>query len=218
MGDPVFLSIVSFTDIFKLRPGRTALVFLYIVRGFCNYGARRWPRLSRTSIFIFVLRNAFVIIVLTIASKLWLNPLNVGKKPKYPISILKDVPRGFQHMRQPKLNTGLLSAIAPELPVSVISCWLGHWYRRHHRHLRSHRNVCRRTHARLISPQLPADSFILHLFSFYWIPNAALSAVIIHAVGDLIASPKAAYQFWLVQPLELFQAGTYTRRSYGPGS
>ncbi|GAA5931904.1 hypothetical protein JCM1841_006791 [Sporobolomyces salmonicolor] len=38
--------------------------------------------------------------------------------------------------------------------------------------------------------------------AFYWIPNAALSAVIIHAVLDLIASPKQAYAFWKVSPLE----------------
>ncbi|CEQ42580.1 SPOSA6832_04407, partial [Sporobolomyces salmonicolor] len=34
------------------------------------------------------------------------------------------------------------------------------------------------------------------------IPNAALAAVIIEAVGGLIASPPQAYAFWLVSPLE----------------
>jgi len=38
--------------------------------------------------------------------------------------------------------------------------------------------------------------------AFYWIPNAALSAVIIHAVGDLIASPRQVYGFWKVSPIE----------------
>ena len=38
--------------------------------------------------------------------------------------------------------------------------------------------------------------------AFYWIPNAALSAVIIHAVGDLIASPPQVYSFWKVNPIE----------------
>ncbi|GAA5959499.1 hypothetical protein JCM21900_004521 [Sporobolomyces salmonicolor] len=38
--------------------------------------------------------------------------------------------------------------------------------------------------------------------AFYWIPNAALAAVIIEAVGGLIASPPQAYAFWLVSPLE----------------
>ncbi|EAQ93642.1 hypothetical protein CHGG_01877 [Chaetomium globosum CBS 148.51] len=37
---------------------------------------------------------------------------------------------------------------------------------------------------------------------FYYIPNASLAAVIIHAVGDLITPPNTVYQFWLVSPLE----------------
>ncbi|KAI3329439.1 sulfate permease [Xylariaceae sp. AK1471] len=37
---------------------------------------------------------------------------------------------------------------------------------------------------------------------FYYIPNAALSGVIIHAVGDLITAPNTVYQFWRVSPLE----------------
>ncbi|KAK4144730.1 sulfate transporter family-domain-containing protein [Dichotomopilus funicola] len=39
---------------------------------------------------------------------------------------------------------------------------------------------------------------------FYYIPSASLSAVIIHAVGDLITPPNTVYQFWLVSPLEVF--------------
>ncbi|KAL7275907.1 hypothetical protein RUND412_001126 [Rhizina undulata] len=44
---------------------------------------------------------------------------------------------------------------------------------------------------------------------FYYIPQAALSAVIIHAVGDLITPPNTVYKFWLVSPLEviIFFAG-----------
>ncbi|GAA5946684.1 hypothetical protein JCM3765_000348 [Sporobolomyces pararoseus] len=38
--------------------------------------------------------------------------------------------------------------------------------------------------------------------AFYWIPNAALAAVIIHAVLDLVASPATVYSFWKVSPLE----------------
>ena len=44
---------------------------------------------------------------------------------------------------------------------------------------------------------------------FFYIPNAALSAVIIHAVGDVITPPKVIFQFWRVSPLEvpIFLAG-----------
>ncbi|KAL1914562.1 uncharacterized protein VTP21DRAFT_8187 [Calcarisporiella thermophila] len=49
---------------------------------------------------------------------------------------------------------------------------------------------------------------ILALFvltpAFYYIPNSALAAVIIHAVGDLIVGPKALKQFWRVNPFEVF--------------
>ncbi|KAL8774739.1 MAG: hypothetical protein Q9209_000678 [Squamulea sp. 1 TL-2023] len=38
---------------------------------------------------------------------------------------------------------------------------------------------------------------------FFYIPNSALSAVIIHAVGDLITPPNTVYQFWRVNPLEV---------------
>jgi sodium-independent sulfate anion transporter 11 len=44
---------------------------------------------------------------------------------------------------------------------------------------------------------------------FFYIPSAALSAVIIHAVGDLITPPNTLYQFWRVSPLDvpIFFAG-----------
>jgi sodium-independent sulfate anion transporter 11 len=38
---------------------------------------------------------------------------------------------------------------------------------------------------------------------FYYIPSATLSAVIIHAVGDLITPPNTLYQFWRVSPIEV---------------
>merc|ERR1711939_920883 len=38
---------------------------------------------------------------------------------------------------------------------------------------------------------------------FFYIPNPVLSAVIIHAVGDLITPPNTVYQFWRVSPLEV---------------
>lgn len=44
---------------------------------------------------------------------------------------------------------------------------------------------------------------------FYYIPNASLAAVIIHAVGDLITPPNTVYQYWRVSPIEvpIFFAG-----------
>lgn len=44
---------------------------------------------------------------------------------------------------------------------------------------------------------------------FFYIPSASLSAVIIHAVGDIITPPNTIYQFWRISPLEviIFFAG-----------
>ncbi|KAH8676738.1 putative sulfate permease 2 [Tricladium varicosporioides] len=56
---------------------------------------------------------------------------------------------------------------------------------------------------------------------FFYIPSASLSAVIIHAVGDLITPPNTVYQFWRVSPLEvpIFFAGVivtvFTTIEYG---
>ncbi|KAI9803479.1 MAG: hypothetical protein M1825_001822 [Sarcosagium campestre] len=46
---------------------------------------------------------------------------------------------------------------------------------------------------------------------FFYIPSAGLSAVIIHAVGDLITPPNTVYQFWRVSPFEviIFFAGVF---------
>ncbi|CAF1411139.1 unnamed protein product [Adineta steineri] len=37
---------------------------------------------------------------------------------------------------------------------------------------------------------------------FYWVSQASLAAVIIHAVGDLIIEPSTLKQFWQVSPIE----------------
>ncbi|EAA28274.3 hypothetical protein GE21DRAFT_6078 [Neurospora crassa] len=46
---------------------------------------------------------------------------------------------------------------------------------------------------------------------FFYIPNSALAAMIIHAVGDLITPPREVYKFWLTSPLEvvIFFAGVF---------
>lgn len=44
---------------------------------------------------------------------------------------------------------------------------------------------------------------------FFYIPNATLAGVIIHAVGDLVTPPNTVYQFWKISPIEvlIFFAG-----------
>ncbi|KAI8376374.1 sulfate transporter family-domain-containing protein [Radiomyces spectabilis] len=40
--------------------------------------------------------------------------------------------------------------------------------------------------------------------AFYYIPDAILAAVIIHAVADLVSGPKFLRQLWYINPFELF--------------
>lgn len=220
--------------------GLTALFFLYAIQYFFQWLPTRYPKTARIAFFISILRNAFVIIVLTIASRLWLgNPIADYKK--FPISILGPVPRGFQHIGQPNVSTRLLSDLAPDLPVSVIVLLLEHiaisksFGRLNNYKINPNQELIAIGVTNLVGPCFGAyaatGSFsrsaiksrsgvrtplagwvtgILVLIAiyaltgvFYYIPSAALSAVIIHAVGGLIASPRVLYKYWLVNPLEL---------------
>ncbi|AEO60713.1 hypothetical protein MYCTH_2310241 [Thermothelomyces thermophilus ATCC 42464] len=46
---------------------------------------------------------------------------------------------------------------------------------------------------------------------FFYIPSAGLSALIIHAVGDLISPPREVYKYWKTSPIEfvIFFAGVF---------
>lgn len=243
--DPTYKVIVN---TFKALPetnlnaafGLPALAFLYAVRSFCQWLPRRYPKTARWAFFASVLRNAFVIIVLTIVSRVWVGE-NYKDPKKYPISILKTVPSGFQHMGEPNLSTSLLSDLAGQIPVSTIVLLLEHiaisksFGRLNNYKINPNQELIAigvtNTAGSAFGAYAATGSFsrsaiksksgvrtplagwvtgvlvLIALYaltgSFYWIPNAALSAVIIHAVGDLIATPRVLYKFWLVSPFEL---------------
>ena len=218
--------------------GIPALVFLYFIRSACNYIAKRYPKYARVAFFVSVLRSAFVIIVLTIASRVWLGP---EQKSDYPITIINHVPRGFRNMGQPSLPQDVTSAIGPNLPASVILLLLEHiaisksFGRLNNYKINPNQELIAIGVTNLIGPcfggyaatgsfsrsavksksgvRTPLAGWItaivvliaIYALSgvFFWIPKAALSAVIIHAVGDLIAPPSLLYKFWLMNPLEL---------------
>ena len=75
--------------------------------------------------FMSVFRNAFVIVVLTFASWLYARHRK-DAHGNYPIKILKDVTRGFQHLGPPTIDPKLISALASELPVATIILFLEH--------------------------------------------------------------------------------------------
>ncbi|GAA5840778.1 hypothetical protein JCM9279_001217 [Rhodotorula babjevae] len=218
--------------------GLSGLLFLYLARWSLTRLERRSrnPIVKKIAFFALTLRTAFVIIFLTVFSWVYVR----GKSKPFPISILGDVPSGFQHMGQPKLPTDLMSKIAPQLPVSTIILLLEHiaiaksFGRVNNYKIDPNQELIAIGVSNLVGTLFNAypatGSFsrsaikakagvrtplagmftgvcvVIALYAltgaFYWIPNAALAAVIIHAVLDLIASPRQVYAFWKVSPLE----------------
>lgn len=111
--------------------GLSALFLLYAIRIFCNFMSKKQPLRKKLWFFVSTLRMAFVILLYILIS--WLankdieglhNAKNDLKQARF--KILGRVPRGFQHAGAPKMNTELLSAIAPDLPVTIIVLILEH--------------------------------------------------------------------------------------------
>lgn len=223
--------------------GLTALTLLYLIRATCNFGARKWPARRQSFFFIATLRTVFVILLYVMIS--WLVNMNRRSKPLF--TILGNVPRGFQHAQVPTMNSEILSALASELPASVIVLIIEHiaiaksFGRVNHYQINPSQEMIAIGITNVLGPFLGAypttGSFsrtainskagvrtplgglvsaiivLLAIYAlpavFFYIPNAALSAVIIHAVGDLITPPNTVYQFWKISPLEvlIFFAG-----------
>ncbi|KIL68649.1 hypothetical protein M378DRAFT_71186 [Amanita muscaria Koide BX008] len=218
--------------------GVTGLVSLYAIRSLCSQLSKRFPRRGRIFFFISVMRNGFVIIVLTIAA--WLYCRHRGPAGKYPIKILQNVPSGFKHVGQPYIDRQLLASLAPELPVATIILLLEHiaigksFGRLNNYRINPNQELIAigvtntvgscfgaypatgsfsRTALKSKSGvRTPAGGVVTAIVvivslygltpAFYWIPTAGLSAVVFHAVADLVASPAQVYSFWRISPLE----------------
>ncbi|OCH95309.1 sulfate permease [Obba rivulosa] len=219
--------------------GIPALISLYIIRWACERLAKRYPSRARWFFFMSVFRNAFVIVVLTIAAWLYTRHKQ-DASGKYPIKILETVPRGFKHVGQPNIDPQLIKSLASELPVATIILLLEHiaisksFGRVNGYKINPNQELIAigvtNTIGTLFGAYPATGSFsrsalqsksgsrtpaaglfsalvvIVALYgltpAFYWIPSAALSAVIVHAVADLVASPKHVYSFWRVSPVE----------------
>ncbi|KIJ98420.1 hypothetical protein K443DRAFT_9159 [Laccaria amethystina LaAM-08-1] len=220
--------------------GLTGLVALYAIRYTCLKLERRFPHRARIFFFISVFRNAFVMLILTLAA--WLYCRHRSVHGKYPIKILLTVPSGFKEVKQPTITRKLISALGPKLPVATIILFLEHiaisksfgrinGYKINPNQeliaigvtntigscfgaypatgsfsrsaLKSKSGV--RTPLAGIYTAIVVIVALYGLTSaFFWIPTAALSAIIIHAVADLVASPAQVYSYWRVSPLEFF--------------
>ncbi|KAF2119312.1 sulfate permease-like protein [Lophiotrema nucula] len=225
--------------------GLTALTMLYTIRIFCSWMTKKQPHRKKLWFFLSTLRMAFVILLYILIS--WLSNRHVKDAKKAKFKILGKVPRGFQHAGAPVMNTELLSAIAPDIPVTIIVLILEHiaisksFGRINNYVINPSQELVAVGFTNILGPFLGAypatGSFsrtaikskagvrtplagiftaiivLLALYAltrvFYYIPSAALSAIIIHAVGDLITPPNVVYQFWETSPLEvlIFFAG-----------
>lgn len=218
--------------------GLTTLFMLYSIRSLCKYLAKRNPQKQKMFFFLSTLRTVFVILLYTMIS--WLA--NRGRDSKHTrFKILLNVPRGFQNAHVPMLNSEIASAIASDLPASVIVLLIEHiaisksFGRVNNYTINPSQEMVAIGVTNLLGPFLggyPATgSFsrtaikskagvrtpfagvitavvvLLAIYAlpavFYYIPSATLSAVIIHAVGDLITPPNTLYQFWRVSPIEV---------------
>ncbi|POR31356.1 Sulfate permease 2 [Tolypocladium paradoxum] len=225
--------------------GLTALTMLYLIRGVCAHMAKRQPQRAKVYFFISTLRTVFVILLYTAISA----AVNVSRQKNPMFSIIKTVPRGFQHAAVPEVNVDIIKSFASELPAAVIVMLIEHisisksFGRINNYVIDPSQELVAIGVTNLLGPFLGAypatGSFsrtaikskagvrtpfagvitavvvLLALYAlttvFYYIPNAALSAVIIHAVGDVITPPKVIFQFWRVSPLEvpIFLAGVF---------
>lgn len=186
-----------------------------------------------------------MILVLTLAAWLYTRHRR-SASGKYPIKILQTVPAGFKHVGQPSIDSDLIAALAPNLPVATIILLLEHiaiskcmWIIRRIVVVYSPTDILTafgRLNGYKINPnqeliaigvtntvgscfgaypatgsfsrsalksksgvRTPAAGIITAIVvivalygltpAFFWIPTAGLSAVIIHAVADLVASP-----------------------------
>ncbi|BFZ58073.1 hypothetical protein PYCC9005_005131 [Savitreella phatthalungensis] len=102
--------------------GITALVMLYAIKWGLEGAAKRLPHRAKTFFFISTMRTAFVILLYTLIS--WLYNRNHKKNPK--ISILKTVPRGFQHIGVPELNSTIIDTFVKKLPSACIVLLIEH--------------------------------------------------------------------------------------------
>ncbi|KAI0319824.1 sulfate permease [Amylostereum chailletii] len=219
--------------------GLTGLFALYAIRIVCDKLSKRYPRRARILFFVSVFRNAFVIVILTLAAWLYTRH-RVDSKGKYPIKILKKVPAGFQHVGSPVIDSALVTALAPKLPVATIILLLEHiaisksfgrlnGYKidpnqeliaigvtnvvgtvfnaypatgSFSRSALKSKSGVRTPAAGILSGIVVIVALYGLTPAFFWIPSAGLSAIIIHAVADLVAKPSQVYRFWRISPLE----------------
>lgn len=242
----VFINTLKHLDQTRLDAamGLSALVLLYFIRWACtSWALKRYPKRSKSLFFVSTLRTAFVMLFYTMIS--WLVNMNRRHDPMF--KILGRIPRGFQHIGLPKVNSEIIGTFASELPATVIVLLIEHiaisksFGRLNNYTINPSQELIAIGFTNILGPffgaypatgsfsrtaikskagvrtpfagVITAALVLLAIYAltavFFYIPQAALSAVIIHAVGDLITPPSTVYKFWMINPVEviIFLAG-----------
>ncbi|KAL9085110.1 MAG: hypothetical protein Q9165_007754 [Trypethelium subeluteriae] len=207
--------------------GLTALFMLYAIRSAANYGSKRFPNQRKLLFYVNTLRTIFVILLYTLIS--WLVNRHHRSKPKF--KILGTVPRAFAGDLPATVIVLLIEHISiaksfgrvnnyqinpsQELVAIGVSNLLGPFLGAYPA-TGSFSRTAIKSKAGVRTPFAGVITAVVVLIAlygltavFFYIPQASLSGVIIHAVLDLITPPNTVYQFWRISPLEvvIFFAG-----------
>lgn len=103
--------------------GISALVYVYTVKYTSQYLMRRYPQHNR---WIFFFNTSRSIVVLVFGTLICFMINHFGHFEKSPISIIGDVPAGFNHMAVPTIKMDLLSFFISDLPGIVVLIVMEH--------------------------------------------------------------------------------------------
>lgn len=220
--------------------GLVCLFLLFFFKYLFEFLIKRYPRHKKWFFYASNMRAAVIIIFSTLIS--WgvcRNSYDPVAK-KYPISILKTVPRGLKDVGVHVVHEKVVKGLASELPIATIVLLL--------EHIAIAKSFGRINDYKINPNQeliaIGATNLVGHFFqaypatgsfsrtalkakcgvrtplsgmftgicvlvaiygltdAFFWISNASLAAVIIHAVVDLISTWRTSYKIWLVNPIE----------------
>ncbi|KAK6854719.1 sulfate permease ii [Apiospora arundinis] len=199
--------------------GVSGLVLLALIKWYCDRMAKRDPRRERMWNMFCSLRLSVTILLFTLVSFL------VNRKVPFEESkfrILGQLPRGFIHSGPPSFDPKLVLAILPQMPPTVIILLIEHiaigksFGRLNEYVVVPSQELMSIAFTNLTGPFVGARSadplagvfnglvLVLALYVLtsvlYYIPLASLSALIIHAVYNLITPPRELVRMWRVTP------------------
>ncbi|KAG7285769.1 hypothetical protein NEMBOFW57_008063 [Staphylotrichum longicolle] len=180
--------------------GLTSIALLYAIRYLCAKMEVRYPSQKKAWAMISSLRLTFTMLLYTLVS--WL--VNRNNSGPSPFRIVGKIERGFKHAGAPPFNSDLLKLVLPELPAVIIILVI--------EHIAIAKSFARTFNYTVVpSQEILAQgasnllgTFVggyrsyprlgLHVLTsvFYYIPNAALAGLIVHAVANLPTPPQVS--------------------------